>query len=112
MILSNFFPLSKIRILATDIDLDAIEKAKQGIYLSRSVKDLPAEYLKKYFVRVGEETYKISDDIKKMCGIQAVKPSQGSVSEENGSDCLPQCADIFHRGGKVADIYRFQPCAC
>lgn len=65
MILSNFFPLSKIRILATDIDLDAIEKAKQGIYLSRSVKDLPAEYLKKYFVRVGEETYKISDDIKK-----------------------------------------------
>ena len=65
MILSNFFPLSKIRIIATDIDLAAIEKAKQGLYPSRSIKDLPKEYLSQYFVRISDETYKISDDIKR-----------------------------------------------
>lgn len=65
MILSNFFPLSQIRILASDIDLAAIEKAKQGLYPSRSVKDLPAEYLNKYFTRVSDESYKINDEIKK-----------------------------------------------
>lgn len=65
MILSNFSPLSKIKILATDIDLDAIEKAKQGIYAARSLKDLPEEYFNRYFERVSDESYKISDDIKK-----------------------------------------------
>lgn len=65
MILSNFLPLSRIKILATDIDLDAIEKAKQGVYPSRSLKDLPPEYLKKYFEPISNETYKISDEIKK-----------------------------------------------
>lgn len=65
MLLNDFFPLSKIKILATDIDLSAIEKAKQGLYPSRSVKDLPEEYLKKYFTRISDDTYKINDDIKK-----------------------------------------------
>ena len=65
MILSNFFPLSQIRIIASDIDLSAIEKAKQGLYSSRSIKDLPKEYLNKYFTRISDDSYKISDDIKK-----------------------------------------------
>lgn len=64
MILNSFFPLSKIRILATDIDLAAIEKAKQGLYPSRSLKDLPKEYLLKYFTRISDDTYKISDEVK------------------------------------------------
>jgi len=65
MILGNFFPLQGIKILASDIDLDAIEKAKQGVYPARSLKDLPREYLERYFVKVSDETYKISDEVKK-----------------------------------------------
>jgi chemotaxis protein methyltransferase CheR len=64
MILNKFLPLSKIRIKATDIDMDAINKAKQGIYLERSIKDLPAEFLNKYFKKTGDSTYKIIDEVK------------------------------------------------
>jgi chemotaxis protein methyltransferase CheR len=64
MILSKYMPLSKIRILATDIDMDAIEKAKQGIYPERSLKDLPAEFLRKYFEKIGDSSYKIMDELK------------------------------------------------
>jgi len=64
MLLNKFVPLDKIKILASDIDLAAIEKAKQGIYPERSIKDLPEEFKNKYFSRVSESTYKISDQVK------------------------------------------------
>ncbi len=65
MILNKVIPLEKIHILASDIDLGAMEKAKQGIYSGRSIKDLPAEFLKKHFTQVGEDVWKISDAVKK-----------------------------------------------
>ncbi|NLY19412.1 MAG: protein-glutamate O-methyltransferase CheR [Clostridiaceae bacterium] len=63
MILNKFVPLDKIKILASDIDLAAIEKAKQGVYHERSIKDLPLEFKNKYFSKVNENTYKISEDV-------------------------------------------------
>ncbi len=65
MLLNKFVPLPKIRIIASDIDMEAIEKAKQGIYPERSVKDLPAGFVKTYFGQISNGTYKLSDDIKK-----------------------------------------------
>jgi len=64
MILNKYLPLSKIRIIATDIDLSAIEKAKQGVYPERSIKDLPAGFLSRYFKKIGDSTYKIIDEVK------------------------------------------------
>ncbi|TAH72164.1 MAG: protein-glutamate O-methyltransferase CheR [Anaerolineaceae bacterium] len=64
MLLSNFLPLSKIKIIATDIDRLVIEKAKIGIYHQKSLKDLPIEYINKYFVQVNDKAYKIADEIK------------------------------------------------
>jgi chemotaxis protein methyltransferase CheR len=64
MLLSKFIHLSKIKVLASDIDKLVIEKAKIGIYHQKSLKDLPPEYIDKYFVRVNEKSFKISDDIK------------------------------------------------
>ncbi|MTI48144.1 CheR family methyltransferase [Sporosalibacterium faouarense] len=64
MLLSKFFPLNKIKILATDIDKGAIEKAKIGVYNEKSVQNLPKEFVSKYFKRIGN-TYKIDDSIKK-----------------------------------------------
>ncbi len=64
MLLSKFMPLSKIRVYATDIDESAIERAKLGIYNSNSLKELPKEFLVKYFVKINEKTYQISDEIK------------------------------------------------
>jgi len=64
MILNRYLPLSRIRIKATDIDMDAINKAKQGIYPERSIKDLPFEFLNRYFKKIGDGSYKIIDEVK------------------------------------------------
>ena len=65
MLLSKFFPLENIKILATDIDRLVMEKARIGLYHVKSLKSLPEEFLKKYFVQVNDRTYQISDSIKK-----------------------------------------------
>lgn len=64
MVLSNFFPLSKIKIQAFDIDEEAIDKAKLGIYSEKSITNVPEEFKTKYFTKIGN-SYKISDEIKK-----------------------------------------------
>lgn len=56
----------KINILATDIDNDALEKAREGVYDERSVKDVPIEYIDKYFTILRDGRFKISDEIKSM----------------------------------------------
>ena len=44
-----------------------LEKAKDGVYSANSLKGLPDEYKNKYFEKMGDKYFKISDDIKKMC---------------------------------------------
>lgn len=63
MLLSKFFDLKNISVLATDIDNQAIEKAKFGLYSQKSLKELPEEFQTKFFDRV-ENTYRIKDEIK------------------------------------------------
>jgi chemotaxis protein methyltransferase CheR len=63
MVLNRFLPLSSIKILATDIDERAIEKAKEGVYNVRSLGRLPAQFIEKYFIKNGD-LYKIKDEIK------------------------------------------------
>lgn len=64
MLLSKYLPLNKIKILATDIDRLVIEKAKIGMYNQKSLKDLPAEHLNKYFTQTNDKDFQISNDIK------------------------------------------------
>lgn len=64
MILSKHYPLSQIKILATDIDEDVIAFAKEGIYSAKSVAGLPKDLLSKHFKQDGGN-YIINDDIKK-----------------------------------------------
>lgn len=63
MVLSKFLPLKNIKIIATDIDKEAIAKAKFGVYNKKSIEGLPKEYLSKFFVADGE-TYRVSDEVK------------------------------------------------
>ncbi len=53
-----------IRIYATDIDRNAIEKAKQGIYSSSSLIYVPQSIKSKYFRYVGKDKYKIVNSVK------------------------------------------------
>ncbi len=65
MLLSKFLPLSQIKIFATDIDEQVIAKAKTGLYRPASLTGLPEEFKKKYFTKITDQTYQISDEIKK-----------------------------------------------
>lgn len=64
MLLSKFMPLSNIKIIATDIDKQVLEKAQLGLYNEKSLKALPDEFKDKYFTKVNGKTYQISDKIK------------------------------------------------
>lgn len=64
MTLSKHLPLSQIKIIATDIDKQVIEKAKAGLYAEKSLNDLPDAFKQKYFTKIGK-SYQISDEIKK-----------------------------------------------
>ena len=64
MILSKYIPLSNVNILATDLDENALSRAKLGIYPERSLNEVPSEMKKKYFTQDGTH-YKVSDEIKR-----------------------------------------------
>ena len=63
MALSRHIPLNMIRIYATDIDKQVIQKAKAGLYAPKSIASVPDDLKKKYFTDVGG-AYQISDEIK------------------------------------------------
>ncbi|HCC07195.1 MAG TPA: chemotaxis protein CheR [Clostridiales bacterium] len=52
------------KILATDISHQALDKAKAGLYNAESLINMPADLKYKYFTKIDNNTYKISDKIK------------------------------------------------
>ena len=63
MALSEFLPLHKIHITATDINEVVMEKAKIGMYSEKSIVSVPEKMKKEYFTKNGN-FYQISDKIK------------------------------------------------
>lgn len=53
MILADQGLLQHTYLLATDIDEGALNKAKEGLYLDRSLKEVPPEMAKRYFSQEG-----------------------------------------------------------
>lgn len=64
MALSRHIPLNQIKVYATDLDKQVIQKAKVGLYAEKSIASVPADLKQKYFTQVGP-SYQISDEIKK-----------------------------------------------
>lgn len=63
MALSRHMPLNQIKIYATDIDKQILEKAKAGLYSEKSIASVPEDLKRKYFAKVGP-SYQISEEIK------------------------------------------------
>ncbi|HKM05211.1 MAG TPA: protein-glutamate O-methyltransferase CheR [Lachnospiraceae bacterium] len=63
MAISKHLPLSQIKIYATDLDKQVIEKAKVGLYSEKSIVSVPEDLRKKYFTQIGP-SYQISNEIK------------------------------------------------
>jgi len=54
-----------LQIFATDLDSDAIDKARQGIYPANIAADVSAERLRRFFVKEGPD-YRIGKEIREM----------------------------------------------
>jgi chemotaxis protein methyltransferase CheR len=64
MILAELGGLSDSLLLATDIDDGALGKAQKGVYSDRSIREVPQNYLKKYY-KQENLTYTLSNELKK-----------------------------------------------
>jgi two-component system CheB/CheR fusion protein len=55
----------KLQIFATDIDEDAINKAREGLYSNSDIADVPPERLKRFFVK-GQAGYRICREVREI----------------------------------------------
>ncbi|WP_082790152.1 CheR family methyltransferase [Paenibacillus sp. GM2] len=85
MILADQGLLQSTYLLATDIDEGALSKAAQGLYLERSLKDVPAEVSKRYFTQDGM-MYRFDEGLKKQVTFK--KQNLLADSFEEGFDLI------------------------
>ena len=92
MVLAKFVPLNMIEIIATDIDKQVLAQAKAGLYTEKSLKGLPKEYIDKYFEKINDKTYAVSDDIKSRVKFQ----QHNLLKDEYPKDCdLIVCRNVM-----------------
>ena len=59
-----------VRIWASDIDNAALEKAKKGEYQAKELKNIDSEIIKKYFIPLNNNCYRLTDEIRQMVKFQ------------------------------------------
>lgn len=64
MILARLGALQEAKLLATDIDDNALAKARLGVYPERSLRDVPKDYVRDYFDAVGD-SFAVKESLKK-----------------------------------------------
>ena len=69
MILSELTPHSRHRILASDLDVEILDKAKKGVYTGNELKNIPSARLNKYF-RHSDRNYYLNEEIKSRVELQ------------------------------------------
>ena len=91
MVLDEYFGARKkswdTRILATDISMNVLTKAKAGIYNVEDLKDVPSQWVSKYFKRLPNGQYQVCDQIR----AEVIFPS----AQPDGTVSIPQ-ADGFN----------------
>ncbi len=64
IILKEMTPNVRHRILATDLDVEIIAKAKRGEYTGNEIKSMSDARKKKYFDVIGDDRFAVKNDIK------------------------------------------------
>jgi chemotaxis protein methyltransferase CheR len=81
-----------VEILSSDIDTRVLHAAQEGVYSARSVAELPAGWLDKYFRRAGQDGWRISRDI-----VGAVEFSQLNLCDAEQTRRFREIDIIFCR---------------
>ncbi|MDX9971576.1 MAG: protein-glutamate O-methyltransferase CheR [FCB group bacterium] len=78
-----------IEIVATDIDRVILKRAMDGVYCERSVKEVPDEYLQKYFTFSANGTYRLAQNIKDMVRFEHLNLSdKPALRQHRGYDFI------------------------
>lgn len=70
-----------IEILATDINTKVLETARKGYYTSRSIKDVPLEYLERYFTK-RQDMYLLNVEIRNMVDFKVLNLAEQQEMEQ------------------------------
>lgn len=81
----------EIQIIASDINTEVLQSAKAGSYDNRSVKDVPLEYLERYFTK-RHDRYLINLDVKKYVSFKRI-----NLNDDNAMATINGCDFIFCR---------------
>jgi len=81
----------EIQILASDINTEVLQKARAGLYEGRSVRDVPPEYLEKYFTK-RDDKYLINLNVKKPVSFRRI-----NLADRNEMSSVSGCDFIFCR---------------
>lgn len=81
----------EVQIIASDINTDVLQFAKMGIYDSRTVRDVPPEYLEKYFTKRNDK-YLINLNVRKPVTFKRI-----NLMDENDMGNVLGCDYIFCR---------------
>jgi chemotaxis protein methyltransferase CheR len=77
-----------IQILASDINTEVLQSSRVGLYESRSVKDVPPEYLEKYFTK-RKDKYLISLNARKSVSFKQINlMNENEIGDINGCDFI------------------------
>ena len=66
IIMKELTPNVRHRILATDLDVEILAKARRGVYLDNEIKSMSKDRLQKYFTQTPDGKYAIKPDIKSL----------------------------------------------
>jgi chemotaxis protein methyltransferase CheR len=78
-----------ISIFANDIDLTALDRAKQAVYGERSLRDMPPEYLSRYFHQRPDGTYSISERVRRMVQFEHLNlGDKNEIRKKRGFDFI------------------------
>jgi len=78
----------EIQILASDINTEVLQSARIGLYENRAVRDVPPEYLEKYFTKRNDK-YLINRNVKKPVSFKRINlMDENEMSNINGYDFI------------------------
>ena len=96
LIKENFFSSGiKFEIVGTDISEKVIESAKNGIYNGYTLRNASQTILGKYFEKIGDDEYKIKDEIKNMTVFGNVNLIDGGEVKKFRSFDIVLCRNVI-----------------
>ncbi|HEX9446189.1 MAG TPA: protein-glutamate O-methyltransferase CheR, partial [Candidatus Binatia bacterium] len=106
----------QVRIIATDIDLDALGRAGQGVYRSWSFRGVAPELKRKYWQALPDDCYRIDERARALVQFSPLNlESEGYPAPANGTDDLDiifcRNVTIYFRPHTVKKVLRrFHDC--